>query len=200
MLRHWCREDWRFDIAFPNTFRFALHPGFYIARAEYIGCLLIRLSANCLQTAHTHSEKIFWIRICQPRPRIYVQISTGEIFPEGEYMHYSANILWLSLSRNIHRRILFKCPATYTPDLQPSFLCISYCNLERNLRNGVPFPRWDETLISVAIFSLSSFHVLSFHYCLLAAHYWSWIILNMFFQWVNICLKAIFIHELGDLI
>lgn len=192
VLRHWHSEDWRFDIAFPNTFRFALHSGFYIARAEYIGCLLIRLSANCLQTARIHSEKIFWItclstasssNLCTDKHR-------RNFFGEGVHMHYSANISWLSLAKHSSQNSFQMSRYLYARLTRPGFF-IS-CNVTLNViyRNGAPFARWDETLISVAILLPSSFRVPSFRCCLLAVHYWSWIILNMFFQRVSICSRA----------
>lgn len=83
-----------FDIAFPKTSRFASHSDFYIERAEYISCLLIRLSAHCSQIAHIQWENLSDTCLSTARSNLCTDKHSSE---EGrESMHYPANTLRLS--------------------------------------------------------------------------------------------------------
>lgn len=190
MLRRWCRKDWRFrhrvseHVQICVAFRFLYRESWIYRLFAYpsVGPLL----AN---SSHAVRKSFGYVCLSTACSNLCTDKHRRNSSEEGrESMHYPVNILRLSRETFI-AELFLNVSRLIRPTYNPAFFISCIVTSSVIYRNGAPFLRWDEALISVAILSQFSFYVLSFHCCSLAARYWLWTVSNMFLQWVRICVK-----------
>lgn len=148
-----------------NTSRFAPHPDFYIER-EYIGCLLIRLSADHSQIVRMQRENLLEMCLSTACPTNLYTDKQRRNFSGKEEVCIILRIYYAIISFSREMRLsqnsFFFLRATYTPDLKnPAFFISRIITPGVIYRNDAAFLRWDEALISIAI-------LLPFFFCVLS--------------------------------